>query len=257
MNRNDEILRVAMELQERDQALRERDRDLEEKAKAASEVGLDPAYIARATGIVDARIAAVPTQPQKPRSTVMIAIAAGAGLIAAGLTATLLPWSAPPEPWKYGFETQSYVLDKNPETQASVSAVEMPGHGKVAVLHVDRFVPAADGAWRANLEVTDVPDLSDFTEVRVAVRGDLPVARLYLDNGAERWRSGPIAVRDDWTPSWVKFSAMDHQVRKDGKWTTVDWAAPGKVSAISLKTGTFMNDEQATGDLMVDDLELR
>jgi hypothetical protein len=260
MNRNDEILKVALELQERDAAVKDRDRDLEEKARAAAEVGLDPQWIARATEIVDNRVATgqMPMPVLRTGSSWRIVIALAAGLVAAGVTASLLPWKSGVNIWRFGVDgPTTWVLEKNPETNASLSSVTLPDHGLVPVMHVDQFVPGPDGSWRANIDVTDVPELSPWTELRLQIRGDLPVARVYLDNGNERWRSGPIAVRSDWSAFWVKFQAMDHQLRQDGKWQTVDWTAPTHASAISVKTGTFMNDEHATGDVMIDDIELR
>jgi hypothetical protein len=246
--REEQVLKVALELQEADERARAESKDRDDRMVAAAEVGLDRQWIEKAEGVIAAR----EREAAAARKRVPLAVVGASGLLAAG-TALMLFMSPRPEPaWRVAFDpAPAYVLDKNAETAASAAF-----QAGVGVLTVERFAPDAAGAWRANLDISTLPaDLSPYDAVAFQLQGDLPIVRVYLDNGSERWRSPAIPVPADRTPKTVDFSSFEHQRKGADGWKVVDWTHPDHAAAVSFKVGTYMNDVDATGTVRVDELE--
>jgi len=252
----EEVVRVANELHER-----ETDEDRERRATtdAAEEMGIPRETMERAAAIVQARRIERVRAARRRRRGVIATLAAA---IAIGGTWVWLARPAPP-PAALGFEgaaAREWTLNANPETQAELRFANEAGRGQVAVVRVDRFVPqAGTGRYFANLDLGRVPaELARRETVRISVRGSgLRTVRLYIENGPnERWRSPAIPVEEGWTERSVRLDQFEHQVRESsaGEWRTIGAGKPRSGQRLSLKTGQFMNDATARGEVAVDEV---
>jgi hypothetical protein len=262
-DRRQQVLRIAFELQAEHEAGEERKVSDAAFHEAALEVGLDPQLLARAEEELARRerlAAEAARRARRRRRLAAVAVASAIGLGAAGLGLAPVLFPPPPAPWLETFDASDvagrWALDRNPDTRATLSWQAEAGRGQVAVVRVDGFAPAHDGAYHVNLDGLLAPeDASRYRELVVDLKGSLPAARVYLEAGTEeRWRSPAIAVQRDWTTHRLPLRSFERQERRRGAWRTVGWSAPEGVSQLSVKLGHYMNPAEAAGEIFVDAL---
>jgi len=262
-----EVVRVASELQQRDQRANDDQRERQHVVDAAEEVGLPAEYLEQAAAEIHQRRVADTIARRRRKSWALGASLVGGsvllGLIFTGtqsarrasLQATppqsIESFSADPElRWK---------LNQNPATQSSVRFAEEAQRGGVAVIRVDRFGRSADGKFWANLDLTQGgTDLTGRKSVSFDVRGKgLPQLRLYLENGAlERWRSPALTVPGTWAKRSVRLDQFDYQTRKSSSdsWSVNRYQPPKQVRELSFKLGDFVNPVSAKGEVALDNV---
>lgn len=259
-DRQQQVLRVAFELQAADAASEEQKLSEAAFREAAVETGLDPQLLARAEEELARRERVAAETAARNRKRMRVAAVAVLGAVAvgaAGLGLARVLFPPPPAPWAETFDAPGrWALDTSAGTRATLSFQEEPGRGQVAVVQVDAFAPGQDGKYHVNLDGVVAPaDAARYEEVAVDLKGTLPAARVYLEAGTdERWRSPEIAVQRDWTTHRLPLRTFERQERQGGTWRTVDWSAPDGVTQLSVKLGHFMNAPDATGALLVDAL---
>lgn len=254
--REQEVMDVAVDLHARllaDDERSTRDRAL---AVAATEVGVPPELVARATVMVDERRAAEALRRQRRTRVAMIGSAAVAAVV--GLTVAL--WPAPVPVIVDGFEGAStrWALDKNAETSAALrptAGADGVADHAVAVA-VERFGAQADGKYHVNLDRhAALPPLDRHHQVTVRVRGHgLPVVRVFLEGDGVRWRSPPITVGAEWGEHTLTLDSFERQQRKPGGFEVVGRGDVADVRQWSLKLGHYMNPVDATGEIEIDEL---
>ena len=265
-DRRQRVLQIAFELQAEQDAGEERELSEAAFREAAVEAGLDPQLLARAEEELARRerLAVLAAgRGRRRRRLAAVAVLGVLALGAAGLGLARVFFPPPPAPWVETFDAVDaagrWALDTNPDTRATLSWRDEPGRGQVAVVRVDAFAPAHDGAYHVNLDGLLAPeDASRYSDLVVDLKGSLPAARVYLEAGEagtdERWRSPEIAVQRDWTTHRLPLRSFERQERQGGAWRTVDWSAPEGVRQLSVKLGHYMNPPDGAGELLVDAL---
>ncbi len=152
------------------------------------------------------------------------------------------------------FDANQWQLNTNAGTQAKV-AFE---NGK-ATISVQQFAPNKQGQYFANFNThTGVQNLSGFRTATFRMSGTLPYVRLYLENGQERWRSPEIKVQSGEQAVRVDFDQFERQEKQaDGvSWRKARYEPPVSVENLSFKTGWFVNDVKAAGNVTLSDFHL-
>jgi len=258
-----QVLDAALRLQaERDAAVEE-SRRLAALRDAASEVGVAPEVFDEAARALQRR------QGEEADRAEAAMLARRRKLRRAGLVATIvLPVIAcafivvwpyvPREPVRDGFDGvgTAWTLGKNASTRAILASDQVEGHGAVAVLVVERFGPDADGKFHAAVNAGEPVDLRARTGLRVAMRAEgLATARVFLEDGELRWRSQPLALGGAWQTYDLALATFEKQERSGHVWHVVSPSAPRR-GRVSFKFGWFMNPQDATGRVWIDDLEV-
>lgn len=262
------VLERAWALQQASEAERgaaaEREAEREAWARAASEVGLEPRWLAQAEAELateqaeaEARArAAAEARRARVRGGLLAAAAVGL-LVAVGSGAWVgwRAWTAAPPPIVEAFDGPgAWTMGISPGTEAR-AAVE----GGTAVLEVTRFAPQGDGTYYVNLNRESPQELSGYEALSLRVRGEgLTTIRVYLETPSTRWRSPAIAVGPEWREVSLPLAGFDYQTLDGaGAWKRSSWEAPEAVQRISLKVGHYMNAADQQGRVYVDDLVIR
>jgi hypothetical protein len=252
-------VRIATELFQRDQGQIEAVRQREGLIAAAAELDLPAEYLERAAATLHAQRVEAIRQRRRRRNSILAVLGLVVGL--GGGWRILHP--PPPVPALYDFNNappRQWVPDANQETRATLAFANEPNHGGVAVLTVQRFgARASDGTYYANLNSTDVPpSLAGFRKVSFLARGDgLPHIRLYLENGpTERWRSPELPLTADWQQQVLELRQFERQTRAApaAAWQRASYRSPRTLETLSFKLGHFVNDVNARGKVLIDDL---
>jgi len=255
-----EVVRIASRI--RDEEQEQADRNQEQKAfvDAAAEMDLPQEYLERAAGELHQAQA---VRAQRRSRTGRIALAASIVLVATAAIWAVMH-TPPHQPNVYQFSASFWKLNLNPKTAATVTFKDLDGRTGAAVIHVDKFVPrSTDGQYFVNLDAT--PTVSSFSHFRTTsffIEGaGLANIRLYLEaSGTERWRSPPVPISESWQQQNIDLSQYQHQSRETPSSPWHDAGAneqPGHIDKLSFKVGSYMNDVNASGDVAIDDLEIR
>lgn len=251
-----EVVHIASELYERD---RQQDTEAQERqatVEAAREVGLPEEYLHRAAAELYAR-RIVQARTVRVRRAGLLATVGAAGVLAAGYLVLRQTAVAPVAPVSAATATVpalvagNWQMSANPGTKATASF----GRG-VATIRVDRFAPDASGHYTANLNSQEGPkSFAGTRSISFNVHGTLPNVRLYLEHGDERWRSPALPVQGQERLVKLDLTQFEHQVREGSQWQRTAYQPPGTVDNLSFKTGWFVNDASASGDVTVRDLQ--
>jgi hypothetical protein len=240
-----EVVRLAARMADEETATADEARATRD---AAEEMGIPAQYLDRAAAEVHARRVERIKQSRRRRNGILAAVGA---VLVLGVGWRLLN---PPRPAPLAVTATAaaplWTLDANPETRATLAA-----SGEAQTLTVERFAKNSNGTFFANLNTRDAArDLAGYRTARFKTRGTgLPNVRLYLENGAERWRSPALPVTSTWSEQAVPLNQFERQTRAaNGQWRRVNYKAPGDVQRLSFKTGDFVNDISAKGEVSVD-----
>lgn len=258
-----EVVEEAFRRQGQAQDAAEKAAKLQDLARAAEELGLDPAHLAEAEEVVRMRAEERERREAARARSVRLGLVAAAGAAVAMVAVAALGWAvlgagqtpAPPPTVEAAermpIAADTWALDKNAATDAQ--ATISPGS---ASLTVTAFAAEADGKYWANLETRPDLDWSGAQAVSVTVEGSgtLDKGRLYLENGDERWRSPEFRVGGPATPQRLELRDFEHQLRRDGEWRVVDQAPPTAVRTASFKFGWWVNDVDRAGTVVVRDV---
>ena len=257
-----EVVRVASELYEKD---REHEAEAEQRqatVAAAAEVGLPEEYLQRAATELHSR--RVEQRQHKRRRNGLLAIGGTILVLGTGgyivANQTYTPDTAPHSVVIHTavtppFAPTTWKLNANTGTQAIVQWVNGG-----AVIHVDHFAADANGQFFANLNTFDSPkDLTGLRTVSFLAQGTLPNVRIYLENGNERWRSSAVPLQGQSRLVKLDIDQFEYQTRPDrnSKWELTNYKAPGTVADLSFKTGDFVNEVNASGDVVLTDLQIQ
>lgn len=258
-----EVIEEAFRRQGQAQDAAEKAAKLSDLARAAEELGLDPAELEAAEEVVrmraEARERAAAAAATTRRTSVAGLALGGLGVAAAAALAALLVGHSGPAPAEpVATETPlpvsatTWTVDHNPATEADATFAE----GRAA-LTVTRFGAEADGTFWANLETRPELDWRGARAVQLTVEGTLPSGRLYLENGDERWRSPAFGVPSTAAPVELELRDFERQLRTDGEWKVVDQAPPDEVRTASFKFGWWVNDVDRAGTVVIRDVTVR
>jgi len=254
-----EVVKIASRIRDEEQARAEAAQHQKAFVDAAAEMELPKEYLERAAAELQATRIVNARRTLRRRRT-LIGTAAAAVLIVGGWRATHLPL---PKVSPQVFNTQRFELNINPDTQANITFQNLDGRKNVAVLHVDHFVPDTNSRqYFANLNIKpDVTSLRGYKSTSFFSKAaGLPNLRLYLEAGPyERWRSPELHTTTEWQNNSIDFGAFEHQIRDadTGAWHTTNGGLPDHVDRFSFKVGSYMNGVNATGDIAIDDVEIR
>lgn len=235
-----EVMELAWKLQaERDDAA-EAQKHRELQARSGAELGLDPALLEEAEGLVRARALVAAQRASERRRLVQLLAFAGLGLgvlLAGGGAAWLALRPAPFAPWTDPMAS-GWSLDTSPGALAELR----PGaHATVVV----QRLPAGE-PW-VNLDSTAHPDWEGAEKVAFEVRGEgLRHVRLYLENPSLRWRGPKVPVSAAWTTQELALSVFERQERA-GEWRVVEGGPPSSVKTVSFKLGWYVNEPGDAG----------
>jgi hypothetical protein len=251
----DRILQRAFELQAEEETEQEQALAADELRLAAADVGLDPAYLAKA----EEDLKRVSARKRSARRALLLVGAAVT--VTAGLAAGALRVLDPPAPAAFtqDFDVPgSWALDVNAGTQTRLRFEDVAGRGRVAVVEVEKFAPDAAGKFRASLRSSAIPNHVDrYDSLALDVKGSLPAARVYLQAGAsERWRSQPIQATQAWTTQRVSLKDFEHETYEGGRWMSIDSESPRNITEISIDVGQAVNGADASGKIAFDNLKL-
>jgi|SRR5579872_2411175 len=269
-----EVVRIAAELYEKDQAnaaaAEQRETNLKATVDAAAEVGLPPEYLQRAAAEMHARRVARIRQQRRRRNGLFggLAVIVTLCLIGWGVGHIANPPAAPRSvfvdgqermihrPFVYHFSAagEQWLKEANSQSKATVAF-----ENGIARIRVERFGQKPDGTYFVNLNSANLPPaLSGYRQVGFRVRGTgLSQIRLYLENGpTERWRSNAVVVDPDWRQQTLPLDRFEHQTRGSSAdtWRSVGSSAPDTAQRLSFKVGTYMNDVTAHGEIDLQDL---
>ncbi len=266
-----QVIEEAFKAQGRAEEAAESAEKLTDLARAAEELGLDPAHLAEAEAIVRMRAEEAERRATTPRSRLPIFVIAGAALaLLVAVPAVLLLFGGmftlgavrsraadgPSEqaPAVERIPASSFSLDHNAATEASSTTRD----GGVA-LTVTRFGAEANEQYWANLESTAPLSWDGAQTVALVVSGEgtLENGRVYLESGDERWRSPAFGVTPVATPVELDVADFEHQLRRDGAWKVVDHSPPVGAPRVSVKFGWWVNDIDRSGTVVVRDVEVR
>jgi hypothetical protein len=257
-----EVVHIASELYERDKEQDAAALHRQATVDAAEEVGLPEEYLHRAAAELQARRIVKAQQRRRKRAGLFAAIGAAAVLGLGGIVYTIRGQSALTEPATVAAEVQKATIAP---PFAATSWVLMTNNGTrarseftngTAVIKVKQFVDSGSNNYFANLNNSDGPkDLTGVHAIAFNVQGTLPHVRLYLQNGNERWRS-PLLPAQGAPQRRVNLNQFERQTRTgvDAPWRTVDYQAPRQVGSLSFKTGSYVNDVGASGEITLSGL---
>ena len=256
-----EVVHIASELYEKDRQLDSESQERQATVDAAKEIGLPEEYLHRAATELHVRRVAQAQQQRRRKRTGLLAAAGAALVLATGgiifksqlsapsiETATVVRATSAPV-----FGPTSWKLAANPGTKATVTF----GNGS-ATIRVQRF--AADSANRFTANLNTLEGAQNLSGVRTAsfrVSGTMPKVRLYLEHGNERWRSPELPVQGQERLVKVDFSQFERQTRADtgAQWQKDGYQPPETIDNLSFKTGWFVNDIGASGDVTLSDIK--
>lgn len=249
-----EVVRVASEMYERDLERQGETQERQAVLRAAVEIGLPAEYLHRAAAEVHARRVERVRRRRRWRNGLLAAtgVLALFGLTLVGVRTLDRPVARSAPVMAYRFHAQEgWFGQVNRETRASVTVRD----GAV-VIRVDRFAPDGRGTYFASADTYQVPDLGLYRAVRFRVRGSgLPYVRLYLENGPlERWRSAPIPVMAQAQEVLLPLDRLERltRARADDRFRRQEYRKPGRVERLSIKTGDFVNEVRARGEVVID-----
>ncbi|MCS6777971.1 MAG: hypothetical protein RMJ43_13755 [Chloroherpetonaceae bacterium] len=246
-------MRVASEMYQRDLERQGEAQERQAAIRAAEEVGLPEEYLHRAAAEVHARRVEQVRRRRRWRNGLLAAtgVLALFGITLAGVRTLDRPVTRP-APYQLHAQ-EGWVGQFNRETRASVTVKD-----SAVILRVDRFAPDGKGTYFANADTYQVPDLGAYRSVRFRVRGSgLPYVRLYLENGPlERWRSALIPVTPQAQEVRLPLDQLERltRARVDDRFRRQEYRKPGRVERLSIKTGDFVNDVSARGEVIIDRL---
>lgn len=251
-----EVVRIASELYEKDQEKEGEAQEREATLNAAEEVGLPPEYLHRAAAEMHNRRVVEIEERRLKRRRLLAATAAvlGIGSVIWGVNYISAPAPAP-SPAVYTFSAaENWTGQVNEGTQAKVVVNE----GKLTI-QVEKFVPDAKGTYFANADTYQIPpNLARYETVRFRVRGEgLPNVRLYLENGpTERWRSQPVTVAPSAQEVILPLDKFERLTRPDASapFQRQAYRKPDSLERLSFKTGDFVNDANAKGEIIIDNV---
>lgn len=255
-----EVVRIASELYSQDQAQEAEAQERQATVDAAAEIGMPEEYLHRAVTELHARRVEQIQQRRRRRNGLL---AIGGAALVIGTGAVILPRFHTPTPTASqidaplstlvpAFTSVAWRLDTNPGTQATVEY-----GNNAAVLKVQRFVADSNHRFTANFDTVDgVKNLAGAQNVTFRMHGTLPHLRLYLENGNERWRSPEITVTDQEQIVRVGLRQFEHQSRAEtgGTWQKGGSQPPTQIENLSFKTGWYVNEVQATGEVTLSDV---
>lgn len=252
-----EVVRIASELYQRDQEKEGEEQERLSTVQAAEEIGLPEEYLHRAAEEMHARRVELVQRKRRTRNGILAVtgVAALFGLTTWGVNTLTRP-APPPAPAIYQINAQEkWTGQVNQGTQASVTAE----NGKLTI-RVEKFVPDQKGTYFANADTFQIPpNLERYEFVKFRVRGSgLPNVRLYLENGpTERWRSEPISVTAQGQEVTLPLNKFEHLTRPSAndKFQRQEYRKPDSLERLSFKTGDFVNDVKATGEVTIDNLK--
>lgn len=262
-----EVVRIASELQQRDLEQAEEEQERQSTIAAAAELGLPEKYLHQAAAELHARrVAEIRSQEQNRARFLAISLAVIFLVIGWLLIRVPSTHSTSPIPTAtYAeraetalsppFDALRWQIRTNAGTQAAATFVN-----GTAVVKVNRFTPDSAGRYFANLNsTTGKMDFRLYGTVSFKTHGTLPYVRLYLENGGERWRSPEIPVSKKDETVEVDLSDFERQTQSgsDTNWRNVPYEAPTTIQDLSFKTGWFVNDVNATGEVVVSDLHFK
>ena len=164
-------------------------------------------------------------------------------------------WPAPLEPFLDPLDGPAgWSVEVNPGSKARLSWPAEAGRGAVATIDVERWNVDAEGLYFANFDGTKLPpDPGAYSSLSFDVRGTLPQVRVYLEAGAERWRSPPVSVSADWTTVQLDLRSFERQRRGEtGVWRVIDWTPPTGIQDLSFKLGWYVNPADTLGQVQLD-----
>jgi hypothetical protein len=258
-----EVVHIASELYEKDQQYKAESQERNATVKAAAEVGLPEEYLHLAAQQWHVRRVEEASRKRR-RRTGVLAVAGAALVMGVGgwvithprpIVAPAGPAVAVTQPAApMTFTSANWTVTKNTHTKATTTF-----ENGSATLRVDKFATDSAGHFTANLNSTGSGiDLSKYKTVSFNVRGTLPHVRLYLEHGNERWRSPELAVGAQDQLIRINLDQFEHQTRAnvDAQWKTFDHSAPSWVDRLSFKTGWYVNDAGASGNVTLSDFQL-
>jgi hypothetical protein len=259
-----EVVRIASELYTRDQEKEAEAQERQATVAAAEEIGLSEDYLHRAAAELHGRRIA---EARERRQRLNGLLALGSAVVVIGTGAAILsrtPALTPPTATPQAavqmvqpgvpltLSPTAWQLHTNLGTAATVDFV----HG-AAVLHVQRFVADASSHFTANLNMLEgAQDLTDLKTVSFKMHGSLPHLRLFLENGNERWRSPLLTVEGQERLAHLDLRQFERQTRADANapWQKADYHPPTWIQDLSFKTGWYVNDPGASGDVTLSDV---
>jgi hypothetical protein len=257
-----EVVRIASELYQQDQQKEGEAQERQATLDAAEEVGLPAEYLHRAAEEMHAR-RVVEVQERRRKRTNLMAVT---GIVASlGVTVWLFsllmappaiapPMTAPPA-ITVPVTPQQWNLQANPQTQATIRIQD-----NAMTIQVEKFVPQPNGSYFANADTYQVPpSLEGYQNVRFRVRGTgLSQTRLYLENGpTERWRSRAIPITPNGQEVTLRLQEFEHLTRPfaNTQFKRQEYTQPGRIERLSFKTGDFVNDVGAKGEVTIDNVK--
>lgn len=257
-----EVVHIASELYEKDRQLDSETQERQATVDAAKEIGLPEEYLHRAaTELHVRRLAQVLQQRRRRRTGLLAAVGAALVLVTGGIYVMRSQSSAPPmvattivqSPSVPAFSPTSWKIAANADTKATAAF----SNGS-ATIHVQRFAADSANHFTANLNTFEgAQNLTGLRSVSFQVRGTLPKVRLYLEHGNERWRSPELLVQGQERLVKVDFSQFERQTRAaaEAQWQKDGYQPPETIDNLSFKTGWFVNDIGASGDVTLSDIK--
>lgn len=257
-----EVVHIASELYEKDRQLDAETQERQATVDAAKEVGLPEEYLHRAAAELHGRRVAQAQVQRRRRTGWLAAVGATVLIGSAGIFALRSHPDATPSTvatvaqspvMAPGFSPSKWKLATNTGTQANVTYAS-----DSATIHVQRFAADLPNHFTANFNSFDgAKNLAGARTITFRMSGTLPQVRLYLDHGNERWRSPAIPVQGQEQIVRLDLSQFEHLTRAsaDASWQKVGYEPPGIVDNLSFKTGWFVNDIGASGDVTLGDIQ--
>ncbi len=259
-----EVLGIATELRQREDADLDRSGRARDIAAAAAEVGVSEEHLERAAAEWHAR-QVVDTGSQRRRKLSIALVAASVLGTAVLLFGFREMRSVPPAP-AMAVQTQTataigmipgqWNFSANPGTVATVSYRRVGDRSQAAVIRVERFASQPGTPHRANLDTPLAGIISAPSSVAFDVRGQgLNNVRVYFENGAlERWRSPALPASGEWRTHRLDLTRFEYQSRtsSSGRWQVRPFRSPEAVSELSFKFGDFVNPVTASGEVSLD-----
>lgn len=255
-----EVVRIASELYSQDQTQDAEAQERQATVDAAAEIGLPEAYLHRAVTELHTRRVEQIRQRRRHRIGLLaiggavLVLGSGAAIVSRihASSPTTSQVKAPASTVAPAFTAGAWQLNTNRDTQATVNFVN-----NTAVLQVQRFVADRSNHFTANFNNLDgSKNLVGLHTITFRMHGTLPHVRLYLENGSERWRSPELTVEGQERLVHIDLSQFERQTRggAESTWQKSAYQPPEWVENLSFKTGWYVNQVQASGEVMLSDL---
>jgi hypothetical protein len=249
-----EVVRIASEMYDKEHQEKQ---ERSSTVAAAEELGIPEEYLERAAKeLQEKRIAEARIKQERKRRLLVGGSIVGSIAVGATLLGGLFFRQVPAAPTLL---ISPAIVQPQPRINPGTVA-EVGTQGNTYVLKVDQFGGAANGGYFANMNIPLNTSLANHRTMTFTVKGEgIPQAKVFLENGAERWRTAQaFTVTNQPQTITINLDNMIRQEQRGGGFRDAgSRSRPAQVENISIKVGEQINSPNVSGTVEISDIQFK